>query len=61
LPSYCARDMTFWLPQAEAVLAQTCDLLQRQGRVSYWALQRCFDLSDNDLKSLKVELIEVRI
>jgi hypothetical protein len=53
--------MTFWLPQAEAVLAQTCDLLQRQGRVSYWALQRRFDLSDNNLKSLKVELIEVRI
>jgi hypothetical protein len=52
--------MTFWLPQAEAVLAQICELLQRQGRVSYWALQRRFDRSDNDLKGLKVELIEVQ-
>jgi hypothetical protein len=42
------------------LLAQICDLLQRQGRVSYWALQRRFDLSDNDLEGLKVELIEVQ-
>ena len=28
------------------LLAQICDLLQRQGRVSYWVLQRRFDLSD---------------
>jgi len=39
---------------------QSCDLLQRQGRVSYWALQSRFDLSDNDLEGLKVELIEVQ-
>jgi tetratricopeptide (TPR) repeat protein len=51
---YRAMEMTFWLPQAEAVLAQICELLQRQGRVSYWVLQRRFDLSDNDLKGLKV-------
>jgi hypothetical protein len=42
------------------LLARICDLLQRQGRVSYWALQRRFDLSANDLEGLKVELIEVQ-
>jgi hypothetical protein len=40
--------------------AQICELLQRQGRVSYWALQRRFDLSDNSREDLKVELIEVQ-
>jgi len=40
--------------------AQICDLLQRQGRVFYWALQRRFDLSANDLEDLKVEPIEVQ-
>jgi hypothetical protein len=40
--------------------AQICDLLQRQCRVPYWAFQRRFDLSDNDLEGLKVELIEVQ-
>jgi hypothetical protein len=47
--------MTFGDPPA-----QICDLLQRQGRVSHWALQRRFDLSDNDLEDLEVELTEVR-
>jgi hypothetical protein len=40
--------------------AQIRGLLQRQGLVSYWALQRRFDLRDNDLEDLKVELIEVQ-
>jgi hypothetical protein len=47
--------MTFGDPPA-----QICDLLRRQGRVSYWALQRRFDLSDNDLEDLRVELFEVQ-
>ena len=49
------KAMTF-----DNLLVQICDLLQRQGRVSYWALQRRFDLSDHDLEGLKIELIEVQ-
>ena len=39
------------------VLAQTLDLLQRQGRVSYSALRRRFDLDDRYLNDLKDELL----
>ena len=39
------------------ILAQSIDLLQRQGRVSYGALQRRFDLDDDYLKDLKDELL----
>lgn len=44
----------------DTLLAQICELLQRQGHVSYWALKRRFDLSDEDIVGLKVELIEVQ-
>jgi len=41
----------------EDLFAQICELLQRQSRVSYWALKRRFDLSDDDIEGLKDELI----
>lgn len=42
------------------VLAQVLDLLQRQGRVSYRALKRRFDLDDEYLEDLKAELIDAQ-
>jgi len=44
----------------EAVLEQTIALLQRQGRISYGALKRRFQLDDTYLEDLKVELIEAQ-
>jgi predicted ATPase len=44
----------------EEVLEQTIVLLQRQGRVSYGALKRRFQLDDAYLEDLKVELIEAQ-
>ncbi len=44
----------------DELLAQICDLLQRQGRVSYWAIKKRFDLDDDDIEGLKVELIKVQ-
>ena len=44
----------------DELLAQICDLLQRQGRMSYWAIKRRFDLDDDDIEGLKVELIKVQ-
>jgi class 3 adenylate cyclase len=44
----------------EAVLEQTIALLQRQGRISYGALKRRFQLDDAYLEDLKVELIEAQ-
>src|SRR5438105_14881108 len=44
----------------EAVLEQTLALLQRQGRISYGALKRRFQLDDAYLEDLKVELIEAQ-
>ena len=41
------------------VLAQVRELLQSKGRISYRALKRQFDLDDEYLEDLKVELIEV--
>src|SRR5919108_710259 len=41
------------------ILAQIIDLLQRQGRVSYSALKRRFDLTDDYLNDLKEELLYV--
>jgi class 3 adenylate cyclase/tetratricopeptide (TPR) repeat protein len=43
-----------------AVLAQVMELLQREGRVSYRALKRQFDLNDDYLEDLKVELIKAK-
>ena len=44
----------------EEILAQVIKMLQREGRVSYRALQRRFDLDDAFLQDLKVELIEAK-
>ena len=41
------------------ILAQILDLLKRQGRVSYSALKRRFDLDDDYLNDLKDELLYV--
>src|SRR2546427_5642503 len=41
------------------MLAQIIDLLKRQGRVSYSALKRRFDLNDDYLNDLKDELLYV--
>src|SRR5712692_8015821 len=42
------------------VVAQTLAWLQREGRVSYRALKREFDLDDEYIEDLKVELIETK-
>src|SRR5512145_1729342 len=42
----------------DEVLAHVLDLLQRQGRVSYRALKRRFELDDEYLEDLKAELID---
>jgi class 3 adenylate cyclase len=42
------------------VLAQVIELLQRQGRVSYRALKREFDLDDAYLDDLKAEIIQAK-
>src|SRR6266849_3242458 len=42
------------------VVAQTIAWLQREGRVSYRALKREFELDDAFLDDLKAELIEVK-
>src|SRR3989449_1073245 len=44
----------------DAVLAQVLDLLQRQGRGSYRALKRRFDLDDAYLEDLKAEIIKAK-
>src|SRR5262244_3523481 len=41
------------------ILAQVIALLKRQGRVSYSALKRRFDLNDDYLNDLKDELLYV--
>src|SRR5678815_1586413 len=43
----------------DEILAQIIDLLQRQGRVSYSALKRRFDLNDDYLNDLKDEILYV--
>ena len=44
----------------DEVLAQVHDLLRRQGRVSYRALKRRFDLDDDYIEDLKAELIDAQ-
>src|SRR5215510_3386582 len=49
---------TGWSPMTfDDILAQIIDLLKRQGRVSYSALKRRFDLDDDYLNDLKDELL----
>src|SRR4029453_19341957 len=43
----------------EEILNQALAMLQRQGRVSYRALKRQFDLDDAYIEDLKFEIIEV--
>ena len=42
------------------VVTQTLAWLQREGRVSYWALKREFELDDEFLEDLKAEIIEAK-
>src|SRR5262249_46764821 len=42
------------------ILTQIIDLLKRQGRVSYGALKRRFDLDDDYLQDLKEEIIHAQ-
>jgi class 3 adenylate cyclase len=44
----------------EELLAHVIEVLQREGRISYRALQRRFDLDDAYLDDVKVELIEAK-
>jgi len=44
----------------DEILAQACDLLQHEGRVSYRALKRRLALDDEDLADLKAELIDAK-
>jgi hypothetical protein len=44
----------------DETLVQIIDLLKRQGRVSYGALKRRFDLDDAYLEDIKTELIEAQ-
>ena len=44
----------------DEMLTQVCDLLQREGRVSYRALKRRFNLDDEYLEDVKAELIDAK-
>jgi class 3 adenylate cyclase/tetratricopeptide (TPR) repeat protein len=44
----------------DEILAQVLELLQREGRVSYRALKRRFELDDEYLEDLKAEIIEAK-
>ena len=44
----------------DEILAQIIEQLRRQGRVSYGAIKRRYDLDDDYLEDLKVELVEAQ-
>jgi class 3 adenylate cyclase/predicted ATPase len=44
----------------DELLAQVLDVLRREGRVSYRALKRRFDLNDDDLEDLKDEIVAAK-
>src|SRR6058998_1880076 len=44
----------------DEILAHVLDLLQRDGRVSYRALKRRFDLDNDYLEDLKAEIIQAK-
>jgi hypothetical protein len=44
----------------DEILEQVITLLKRQGRVSYGAIKRRFELDDDYLKDIKIELIEAQ-
>ena len=42
------------------LLAEVTVLLHRQGRISYRALKRRYELTDEDIEDVKAELIDAR-
>jgi hypothetical protein len=44
----------------DEILTQVLTLLQREGRVSYRALKRRFDLDEDYLEDLKAEIIQAK-
>ena len=44
----------------DEILTQVLDLLRREGRVSYRALKRRFDLDEDYLEDLKAEIIQAK-
>jgi hypothetical protein len=44
----------------DEILTQVLELLQRDGRVSYRALKRRFDLDEEYLEDLKAEIIQAK-
>src|SRR5437016_12837962 len=44
----------------DELLTQVLELLRRDGRVSYRALKRCFDLDEEYLEDLKAEIIQAK-
>ena len=44
----------------DEVLAQVVELLRREGRVSYRALRRRFDLDEEYLEDVKAEIIQAK-
>src|SRR4029434_8243613 len=44
----------------DEILTQVLDLLRRDGRVSYRALKRRFDLDEDYLEDLKAEIIQAK-
>ena len=44
----------------DEVLAQVCEVLRREGRVSYRALRRRFDLDEEYLEDVKAEIIQAK-
>ena len=44
----------------DEVLAQVCELLWREGRVSYWALRRRFNLDEEYFEDLKAEIVQAK-
>jgi len=53
--------VTWWGTAAtyDEILAQVLDLRPREGRLSYRAPKRRFELDNDDLADLKVEFIQV--
>jgi len=56
-PGFAAKALTMTFDE---VLTQVLDLLQREGRVSYRALRRRFNLDAEYLEDLKAELIDAK-
>ena len=48
------------MPTFDELLAQIIDLIQRDGRVTYRALKRRFDLDEEYLADLTAEIIEAK-